>query len=94
MGGLETLLPASMGGHPEEGRKHFERAVAISGGKFLMDKVIYADQYAKLTFNKKLYEKLLKEVLAADPVVPGMTLANEIAQRKAKTLLAESDDYF
>ena len=94
MGGLETILPASMGGHPEEGRKHFERAIQISGGKFLMDKVVYAEQYARLTFNKKLHDRLLKEVLAADPVVPGMTLANEVAQQKARALLAESDDYF
>ena len=83
-----------MGGHPEQGRRHFERAIQISDGKFLMDKVVYAEQYAKLTFNQKLYDRLLKEVLAANPVVPGMTLANEVAQQKAKTLLAKSDDYF
>lgn len=94
MGGLETTLPASMGGHPEEGRKHFERAIQISDGKFLMDKVIFAQQYARLTFNKALHDKLLNEVLAADPVVPGMTLANEVAQRRAKELLASSDEYF
>lgn len=94
MGGLETVLPASMGGHPEEGRKHFERAIEISHGKYLMDKVIYAEQYARLTFNKALHDRLLKEVIAADPVVPGMTLANEVAKRKAKALLATSDDYF
>lgn len=94
LGGLETTLPASMGGHPEKARKHFERAIQISNGKYLMDKVVYAEQYAKLTFNKKLYDRLLKEVLAANPVVPGMTLANEIAQQKAKTLLAQSKDYF
>lgn len=94
MGGLETVLPASMGGHPEAGRKHFERAIEISHGKYLMDKVIYAEQYARLTFNKTLHDRLLNEVLAADPVVPGMTLANEVAQRKAKALLATSDDYF
>lgn len=94
LGGLETALPASMGGHPEKGREHFERAIAISKGKYLMDKVVYAEQYAKLTYNQKLYNRLLKEVLAADPVVPGMTLANEVAQQKAKALLAKSDEYF
>ena len=94
LGGLETVLPASMGGHPEQGRKHFERAIQISDGKYLMDKVIYAQQYAKLTFNRKLFERLLKEVLAADPVVPGMTLANEVAQQKARALLASAKDYF
>lgn len=94
MGGLETILPAAAGGHPEKGRMHFERAIQISGGKYLMAKVVYAQQYAKLTFNQKLYDRLLKEVLAANPVVEGMTLANEVAQQKAKAMLAGSDDYF
>ena len=94
MGGLETLLPASMGGKPEKGRKHFERAIELSDGKFLMAKVVFAEQYAKLTFNKELHDQLLKEVLAADPVSEGMTLTNTVAQQRARVLLADSDEYF
>ncbi|MBV1878364.1 MAG: TRAP transporter TatT component family protein [Pseudomonadales bacterium] len=94
MGGLETILPASMGGRPEKGKVHFERAIKLADGKFLMTKVIYAEQYAKLTFDKTLYDRLLNEVLAADPRVDGMTLTNTLAQQQAKALLAESDDYF
>ena len=94
MGGLETVLPAAMGGNPEKGKRHFEKAIQISGGKFLMTKVVYAQQYAKLAFDKELHDRLLNEVLAADPVVEGMTLTNTVAQRTAKELLAESDDYF
>lgn len=94
LAGLESTLPAAMGGHPEKARKHFEQAIRISGGKYLMDKVVYAQQYARLTYNKQLYERLLKQVLAADPVVPGMTLANELAQEKAKAMLAKVNDYF
>ena len=94
MGGLETILPASMGGKPEVGRAHFERAIAIADGRYLMTKVIFAEQYAKLTFDKVLYDELLNQVLAADPVVEGNTLTNVLAQQRAKLLLAESDDYF
>ncbi|MFT5897326.1 MAG: hypothetical protein ACI8VW_004213 [bacterium] len=94
MGGLETILPAAMGGKPEIGRQHFERAVEIASGKYLMTKVIYAEQYAKLTFNKSLYEQLLNEVLSADPVKEGLTLTNVLAQQRAKVLLSEADDYF
>jgi hypothetical protein len=36
----------------------------------------------------------LSEVLAADPNVSGLVLANTVAQQQAKELLAESDDYF
>lgn len=94
MGGLETLLPAAMGGRPEQGRKHFERAIELSEGKFLMAKVVYAEQYARMTFDKELHDRLLEEVLAGDPVVEGMTLTNIVAQQRARVLLEESDAYF
>ena len=94
MGGLETILPASMGGKPEKGRMHFERAIGYSDGRFLMAKVIYAEQYAKLVFDKELHDRLLTEVVNADPVALDLTLINRVAQRRAAVLLAESDEYF
>lgn len=94
MGGLETVLPASLGGNPEKGREHFERSIEISQGQFLMAKVVFAEQYAKLVFDKELHDRLLDEVLSANPVSEGRTLTNTVAQTRAKELLAESDDYF
>ncbi len=94
MGGLETVLPASLGGNPEKGRVHFERSIEISQGQFLMAKVVFAEQYAKLVFDKQMHDRLLNEVLAADPVSEGRTLTNTVAQTRARELLAESDDYF
>lgn len=94
LGGLETFLPAALGGKPEKGREHFERSIELSGGHFLMTKVVFAERYARLVFNKELHDRLLQEVIAADPVVPEMTLANTLAQREARELLADSDDYF
>ena len=93
MGGMETLLPASLGGKPEKGRAHFEKAMAINDA-YLMTRVIYAEQYARLVFNQELHDRLLKEVLAADPVADGITLSNRIAQERAAALLASSTDYF
>jgi hypothetical protein len=94
LGGLETVLPASMGGQPALGKMHFEKAIALSDGKFLMAKVVYAEQYAKLVFDKKLHDRLLNEVIAADPKADGMTLTNRIAQERAVILLADGEDYF
>ena len=54
----------------------------------------FASRYARLVYDKKLYERLLHEVLDADPSVPGLTLSNVIAQRQARRLLAKSDVYF
>lgn len=93
MGGMDTLLPASLGGQPEKGRGHFEKAIEINND-YLMTKVIYAEQYARLMFDQALHDRLLQEVLDADPVVEGMTLTNRIAQARAAELLASSSDYF
>ena len=93
MGGMETLLPASLGGKPEKGRFHFERAIAIDDA-YLMTRVIYAEQYARLVFDQELHDALLNQVLDADPVVEGMTLTNRIAQERAAELLESSTEYF
>ncbi len=94
MGGLETVLPASMGGNPDKGRLHFEKAGDYSEGTFLMAQVIYAEQYAKLVFDQALHDELLQGVIAANPIAPNLTLINTLAQERAAELLAESDDYF
>ena len=94
MGGLETIFPKSMGGDPEKGRDHFLKALSLSDEQYLMTKVVYAEQYARLVFDKELHDRLLNEVVSADPVVEGMTLTNKIAQARAVELLAGSDDYF
>ena len=76
------------------GREHFERAIALSNGHNLMAKVLYADRYARLTFNQQLHDQLLKEVLATSSKRKGYTLMNTLAQQQARELLATSDDYF
>ena len=94
LGVLDTLLPPALGGHPESGREHFERAVAMSGGRNLMVKTLYAKHYARLVFDRELHDRLCREVLDAEPEAPGLTLVNVLAQQQAKALLAQSDEYF
>ncbi len=94
LGVAYTLLPPAAGGKPELGREHFERAIHLSKGRNLTVKVLYARQYARLVFNRELYEQLLQEVIEADPVEPDLTLMNMLAQQQAKQLLAETNSYF
>ncbi len=94
LGVLATLLPASLGGRPEEGRQHFERAIELSGGRNLYAKVLLAREYARMAFDRELHDRVLTEVVEADPVAPGMTLANVLAQEEARRLLADSEGYF
>ena len=94
MGVLETQLPPSVGGKPEQAKQHFERAIQLSGGKNLMAKVMYAKQYGRLLFEQELHDRLLNEVLKAETKAPGLTLANSLAQEQAAVLLAGSAEYF
>lgn len=94
LGIMRSQLPPAMGGHPEEGRAHFERAIALSAGRNLMAKVAFARHYARLVFDRELHDRLLQEVLEADPHEPGFTLSNSLAQREAQELLAASEEYF
>ena len=94
LGVLNTLLPPALGGKPEIGKHHFEKAIHFSGNKNLMAKVVYAEKYARLMFNQELHDKLLNDVLKAEPRSKGFTLTNMLAHEQAKELLASGKDYF
>ena len=94
LGVLNSIIPAALGGKPEQGRRYFERAIELSQGQDLTTKVLLAQEYARMVFDRELHDRLLQEVIDADPNVPGLVLLNSIAQVQARILLAESDDYF
>jgi len=94
LGVLASLRPASVGGKPEQGKADFEKAIALSNGKNQMVRVLYAQYYARLVFDKELHDKLLNEVIAGDPHTPGLTLINTLAQQRAKKLLESGKDFF
>lgn len=94
LGVLNSLRPEALGGKPEVGRGHFEAAIAMSGGRNLYAKTLMAEYYARLVFDQDLHDRLLAEVLAADPAEPGFTLTNVLAQERATALVASGKDYF
>lgn len=94
LGILNSLRPPAMGGKPEKARHHFEQVLVLSKGENLEAKVAYARYYARLMFDRPLHDRLLEEVIAADPHVPGLTLGNVLAQGHAQRLLDSANDYF
>jgi hypothetical protein len=94
LGVINSIRPASLGGKPEEGKAYFDKALELSGGKNQVVRVLYAQFYARLVFDQVLHDRLLNEVLTADPVAPQLTLINLLAKRKAKALLESGKDYF
>lgn len=94
LGVFETILSPAQGGKPEVGRAHFERAIELSEGKFLPAKVFFAQQYARLVFNRELHDELLNDVMTSDAQGDGLTLINLIAKEQASALLESADEYF
>ena len=91
---MESLLPPALGGKPEVAKKHYERAIEISNNKNLMAKVLYADKYARMMFDRELHDRLLKEVVDAEVGEGDQVLVNTLAKQKAAELLISADDYF
>ena len=94
LGVINSLRPEALGGKPETGRAYFEKAIAISDGKNLYAKTLMAQYYARLVFDQELHDRLLNEVIGANPKASGYTLINTLAQDQAKQLLASGKDYF
>ena len=94
LGVLNSILPASLGGRPEQARTHFERAISLSDGRNLLARVLFAEHYARLVFDRELHDDQLRKVLEAEPDVPDLTLQNTYARQQARQLLDSADDYF
>jgi len=91
---LDTIRPPALGGDFTAGLEHYERALSLSGGYDLSIMVDFARYYARTLYDRELHDQLLYEVISADPVQPGYTLFNTLAQDEAKRLLDSADDYF
>jgi hypothetical protein len=94
MGVISTLRPPALGGDFDAGAAHIERAIELTAGRNLAAKVDYARYWARTLYDREVHDRLLHDVLDADPVSDGYTLFNVLAQRQAAELLASADDYF
>lgn len=94
MGVFKSLVPPALGGDSTASRFHFERAIALSKGKNLYAKVLFAERFARNTLDRQLHDQLLDEVLTANPIVEGFTLQNRLAQQRARELKESADEFF
>lgn len=94
LGALALTIPPALGGKPEIGRAHFERAIELSDGANLVAQLEFARRYARLVFDRELHHELLTGVLASDPRQEGLTLMNVWAQQQAQILLDDESEYF
>lgn len=95
LGTLYGSRPRLLGGDVEKSRQHFDAAMQISGGKFLMTQVYCARSLAVQTMDEQLFDELLGAVNSTSlEVLPEFRLANAIAKRKAGLLAARKDELF
>ena len=92
-GVYHTKVPIG-GGDPPKSKEAFERSIKLAPD-YLATKVLMAHSYAVLAGDRELFDKLLGEVVAADPgAAPEIAAENALEQQKAQRMLAQGDDFF
>jgi TRAP transporter T-component len=89
--GMNPLL----GGSAARAREHFDRAVRLSNGHSAFAYVALASTVSVRARDRAEFDRLLKAALAIDlNARPSLRLANLVAQRRARALLAQTNSLF
>ena len=95
LGMFYSSMAPALGGKPKEAQAHFERALELTGNKYLLARTLMARRIGVMTQNKELFRKELLEVLKTNPAVwPEQRLANEVAHRRARRYLKFEKEWF
>lgn len=93
-GGLEAASAGLAGGSLEKSEQDFKKALELAPD-YLGTRVLWAEFLCTKANDRAAYEKLLREVLAADPAAdPAIEPENRREQKKAERLLAEIAEKF
>jgi len=90
-----STLPPILGGNPKLSERYFNSAEAVTGGKFLWGKLLFAKTYAVSQLDRELFNRLISEatsIPAAEP--PELRLLNRVAANEARRLLQQADELF
>lgn len=84
-----------LGGDPDRGRHHFEKVFEFTDNRLLIAHVLYAQHYARLTWDEDLFVEELEWVISQpDDIYPESGLTNAIAKRRAARLLGMREEWF
>lgn len=88
LGALDSSRPAFLGGDPDAGERHFERARELTRGEVLVVDVVFARTYAVAVKDRTLFRETLERVVEANTARwPERRLTNEMAIQKARMYL-------
>ncbi|MDD3179456.1 MAG: TRAP transporter TatT component family protein [Opitutaceae bacterium] len=89
----EMARPGAAGDPAARARRHFERAMELCAGGQAGPLVSLAETVAVAKQDRTEFQALLKQALAIDPAAhPEWRLANLVMQRRARWLLARTDE--
>lgn len=94
LGAYYAIRPRLLGGSPEKAAEHFELALKGPGADFMLSRYLYAKMGAVAAQDQALFERLLGEIIEAEPKDGVTRLPNEVAKLKAKKLLEKKDELF
>ncbi len=95
MGVNLAARPPMFGGDVLGAKAHFEKALALGDRKFFLAQYYFARYYTSRSQDKKLFFKLLDEVISGDPQdLKDVCLINTIIQSRAGRLRETADDLF
>ncbi|UCE18624.1 MAG: hypothetical protein JSV84_17530 [Gemmatimonadota bacterium] len=87
--------PQELGGNPLKAKHHFERAIEINDGKYLMAKFLLVKYYAVSVQDREMFDQTLQEIrLAPSDLFPEQGLANKLAKRYAERWIGRIDEFF
>ncbi len=91
----EMVKLKTTGDRVENARKHYERAMELSGGKLAAPLVSYAENVMVATKDRPQFEALLKQALKVDvKAALDYRVMNLIFQKRARLLLSRADKLF
>ena len=90
-----SARPQLFGGNIEQARYCFEKALALSHGKFLLAQYYFARYYAVRAQDKKKFFDLIQEIIDKNPrELKDVCLINTVIQQKAEQLREKADEFF
>jgi hypothetical protein len=95
MGVSLSARPPMLGGNVKKAKEHFDRALQLSHGKFLLAQYYFARYYAVRVQDKPLFLRLIGEIEEMNPgELRDVCLINSVTQDKARQLRKMVDEFF
>jgi hypothetical protein len=91
---MMATIPQGLGGNLVEADRYFDKAFAVTGGRFLLHRVFYARHVCVAALDEAKYTATLQAVQAAPDELPAARFMNTIARERAAELLERRAEFF